>query len=215
MSKLTPVSQQGPGVDDGARAAEAGKRALASLPKSANSLIGSVEVEACRIIGAAVPDPVLLVFGMLLVAHGPYELEVAGQAANVLWRTCILATQAHGPVVGFGCRHQALYADGMRPAIAEVVFIDELVYRRTQHLADGELTSVPEVFFTPVIGRVQHAVTKVADPELVQVAVRPSHAPLDYAMQLRQSERVGHPDEPPYCRLDLAQLDVQFVDACR
>jgi hypothetical protein len=110
-------------------------------------------------------------------------------------RSCSCNAQRIGPVgVGFG---DGVDLDAMAPAIAEVVFVDEL--------ANGIAENGCECEF----------LRSVADLEAVQVRIGPTHHELQQIMQFWQCDRGGHEDPPPDCRLNILKFNIQSTPCAR
>ena len=87
----------------------------------------------------------------------------------------------------------------MLPAIPEVVFINEPSFFLGEQLVQSYSFRV--LLFRHAI-RVWDAVTGLADPKLVQVAICPSHSAIQNLVENMETDIPFHSNAPPDQRLD-------------
>ena len=105
----------------------------------------------------------------------------------------------------------ASHREAMLPAIAEVVHVIDDSLSRLEHVAQAHLVCRDERRSSPVVTHRQ-TVSLLADRELPEVAIEPSHDSLDDVMQHLERDRGWHLDLTPDRGIGVPQLDANSGD---
>src|SRR3990170_2063472 len=167
-----------------------------------------IEIECLGI--EVLPDPLghLFVLFVFRVAQHREQAHVAPRPAAVLGRAGAFAGETGRVALAFLGRKNLLDLHLVLPAVAEVVFVDQLVA-----FAD-ELIETGRALVLEHVGKFSagDAVLLHTQPEGVHVAVGPAHGNLKNLVQLAELDVGRDLDAPPRGRMDVSQRDLDLID---
>ena len=170
-------------------------------------------VERFGVEGTTDPFQQVLVLLVVRVLDGFDEIRIAPNAAAIFRRAGSLTFDAKGVLLPRLLFRAAFDQNLVIPGIAEVVFVkepefpgswrDDVAQARGRRILVAELVEI-------VTDQYGVAVKLLADLEVVQVRVFPSHRRLDMFVQLVKSA-VLDLDAPPDRRLRLPERDLELI----
>src|SRR5258705_12574358 len=148
---------------------------------------------------------------MLFVGEDFDHFKVATNPAAILRGAGVRAGETNGMfALGIG-RQNLLDEYLVLPAVAEIVLINKIAFHRRSHFSDGVAFLADGLPAKIHHVRVGSAVESVADDELVQMTVGPTHYSLDDAVQSIERHVRANNNTAPDRRLRTLQRDLQLI----
>ena len=139
------------------------------------------------------------------------QLVESRDAAAILWRSVSFATGVARIGDAGLASTDISHGEAMLPAIAEVVHVIDDGLSRLEHIAQAHLVRRGERRRSPVVVQRQ-TVPLLADRELPEVTIEPSHDGLDDVMQDLEGDRGWYLDLAPDQRIGVPQLNANSGD---